>query len=127
VVSGDGARLHGETPALLFHRAEDEVFYVLEGELRFQVGRVERRLGPGQSLLAPQGVPHTYRVEARAGAHWLTITTRGDFERLVRALAHPAEKIALPPLAGEPTPEAIQLLAETARAHDIEIVGPPLH
>jgi hypothetical protein len=55
------------------------------------------------------------------------MTTRGDFERLVRALARPAEKIALPPPTGEPTPEAIQLLTETARAHDIEIVGPPLH
>jgi mannose-6-phosphate isomerase-like protein (cupin superfamily) len=118
---------YGESPALHLHRAEDEVFYILEGELRFQIGREERRLGPGQSLLAPQGAPHTYRVESTAGAHWLTVTTRGDFERLVRALARPAEKIALPPPAGEPTPEAIQRLTETARAHGIEIVGPPLH
>jgi quercetin dioxygenase-like cupin family protein len=118
---------YGESPALHLHRAEDEVFYILEGELRFQAGQEERRLGPGQSMLAPQGVPHTYRVESRAGAHWLTITTRGDFERFMRALARPAEKIALPPPTGEPTPEAIQLLTETARAHGIEIVGPPLH
>jgi mannose-6-phosphate isomerase-like protein (cupin superfamily) len=117
---------YGDSPALHLHRAEDEVFYILEGELRFQVEHEQRRLGPGQTLLAPQGVPHTYRVESAEGAHWLTITTRGDFERFMRALARPAEKLALPPPSGEPTPEAIQRLAETARAHGIEIVGPPL-
>jgi mannose-6-phosphate isomerase-like protein (cupin superfamily) len=118
---------YGDSPALHLHRAEDEVFYILEGELRFQVEHAQRRLGPGQTLLAPQGVPHTYRVESAEGAHWLTITTRGDFERFMRALARPAEKLALPPPSGEPTPEAIQLLTEAARAHGIEIVGPPLH
>src|SRR5262245_46496396 len=35
---------YGESPALHLHRAEDEVFYMLEGELRFQVGREEQRL-----------------------------------------------------------------------------------
>jgi hypothetical protein len=68
-------------------------------------------------------VPHTYRVESADGAHWLTITTRGDFERFMRALARPAEKLAYLHHLGEPTPEAIQLLTETARAHGIEIVG----
>jgi hypothetical protein len=43
------------------------------------------------------------------------------------ALARPAEMLALPPPSGEPTPEAVQLLAEAARANGIEILGSPLH
>lgn len=118
---------YGDSPPLHFHRTEDELFYVLEGELRIQVQQEELRLKPGQALLAPKGIAHTYRVESSGGAHWLVITAHGDFERFVRALARPAEQPTLPPPAGEPTQEAIQQLSETARAHGIEIVGPPLH
>ncbi|MDR7483220.1 MAG: cupin domain-containing protein [Armatimonadota bacterium] len=115
-----------DSPPLHIHHTEDEAFYLLEGALRFQVGHEERRLSPGQTLLAPKGLPHTYRVESSAGARWLTVTTRGDFERFVRTLARPADQPTLPPPAGEPTPEAVQRLSEMARAHGIEIVGPPL-
>jgi|DewCreStandDraft_5_1066085.scaffolds.fasta_scaffold00755_3 quercetin dioxygenase-like cupin family protein len=118
---------YADSPPLHIHHTEDEVFHLVEGELRLQVGPEERRLGPGQTILAPKGVPHTYRVESSAGARWLTVTTRTDFERFVRAMARPAERLSLPPQAGAPTPEAIQRLTETARAHGIEIVGPPLH
>ena len=48
---------YGDSPPLHLHQAEDEVFYVLEGEFRFQVAGEERRLGSGESFLAPQGVP----------------------------------------------------------------------
>lgn len=118
---------YADSPPLHLHVNEDEVFYVLEGELRMQTERDAQHLSAGQSLLAPKGVPHTYRVESRQGARWLTVTTRGDFERFVRALGRPAERQELPPPAGAPTPEAIRALTETAHAHGIEIVGPPLH
>lgn len=75
----------------------------------------------------PKGVSHTYRVESPAGARWLTVTTQGDFERFVRVMARPAERMELPPSSGTPTPAAIQRLKETAHAHGIEIIGPPLH
>jgi len=77
-------------------------------------------------LLAPKGVPHTYRVESREGARWLVITTRGDFERFVHALSRPAERPELPTSQGPPTPEQADALAAAAREHGIELVGPPL-
>jgi quercetin dioxygenase-like cupin family protein len=117
---------YGDSPPLHLHVNEDEVFYILEGELRIQTEQGEHRLGAGHSLLAPKGMPHTYRVESGQGARWLTVTTHGDFERFVRALGRLAERQELPPPGGAPTPEAIQILTETARAHGIEIVGPPL-
>jgi mannose-6-phosphate isomerase-like protein (cupin superfamily) len=115
----------GESPPLHVHHDEDEVFHVLEGELRFRVGDDELRAGPGETLLAPKGVPHTYRVESDRG-RWLVTTARGDFERFVRSFGRPAERAELPEPADPPTPEQAEALAAACREHGIELVGPPL-
>jgi mannose-6-phosphate isomerase-like protein (cupin superfamily) len=95
---------HGDSPPLHVHRTEDEIFHVLEGELRVRAADTEVKIAAGETILAPKGVPHTYRVESREGARWLVITRRGDFERFVRALSGPAERSELPPAQGPPTP-----------------------
>jgi quercetin dioxygenase-like cupin family protein len=117
---------HGASPPLHVHSTEDETFHVLAGELRVRAGDAEVKLGAGETILAPKGVPHTYRVESREGARWLVITSRGDFERFVHALSRPAERPELPTPQGPPTPEQVQALTVTAREHGIEFVGPPL-
>src|SRR5437763_9408228 len=81
---------YGFSPPLHLHRAEDEVLHVLEGEFRVKVKDQEHRLGAGDILLAPKGVPHTYRVESVAGGRCLTITVRGDFEGFVCEESRPA-------------------------------------
>jgi mannose-6-phosphate isomerase-like protein (cupin superfamily) len=116
----------GDSPPLHIHHTEDEIFQILEGEFRFVLQDQEHRIGPGEIRLAPKGVPHTYRAESPEGGHFLTVTVHGDFERFVRALAHPAPNPGLPEPAGAPSPEAIQALAETAARYGIEFVGPPL-
>ena len=118
---------HGDSPPLHLHRTEDEIFHVLEGELRFQAEGEEQRLGAGEIVLVPKGVPHTYRVESPQGARWLTTTARGDFERFVRSMSRVAERAELPEPAGHPTPEMEESLAAAARKYGIELVGPPLH
>jgi quercetin dioxygenase-like cupin family protein len=117
---------HGDSPPLHVHRTEDELFHVLEGELRVRAEDTEIRLGAGESLLAQKGVPHTYRVESPDGARWLVVTTGGDFERFVRELSRPAERPELPTPQGPPTPEQEEALAAAARKYGIELVGPPL-
>jgi mannose-6-phosphate isomerase-like protein (cupin superfamily) len=74
----------GDFPPLHVHQTEDEVFCVLEGTLRLHVAGQDRTVGPGQTLLAPKGLPHTYRVESPEGARWLAVTTQRDFENFVR-------------------------------------------
>jgi quercetin dioxygenase-like cupin family protein len=117
---------HGTSPPLHVHRTEDELFHVLEGELRLRAGDTEVRIGAGETLLGPKGVPHTYRVESHEGARWLVITRCGDFERFVRALSRPAERPEPPAPQGPPTPEQVEALVAAAREHGIEFVGPPL-
>lgn len=117
---------HGDSPPMHIHETEDEIFHILEGEFRFRVEEEEFRRGRGETMLAPKGVAHTYRVESEAGGRWLTITSRGDFERFVRAMGRPAERAELPSRSGPPNEEAMAILAETARTHHIQLVGPPL-
>ncbi len=116
----------GDSPPLHVHRNEDEVFHVLEGELRFVSGGRPGRAVAGETVLAPKGVPHTYRVESAAGARWLTILRGGDFDGLVRALGRPATRPGLPKPSGPPTPEQAEALAEACRRHGVDLVGPPL-
>jgi mannose-6-phosphate isomerase-like protein (cupin superfamily) len=117
---------HGDSAPLHLHKTEDEIFHVLDGELRLRAGDADLRIGAGETMLAPKGVPHTYRVESPEGARWLVITRRGDFERFVRALSRRAERPQLPAPQGPPTPEQADALASAAREHGIEIIGPPL-
>jgi quercetin dioxygenase-like cupin family protein len=115
----------GDSPPLHVHHTEDEVFHILEGEVRFVLAGEESRRGPGEILVARKGVPHTYRVESPTGAQFLTVTTKTDFERFVRAMARPAERLELPPPMTL-SPDMIQTLARMAKEYGIEFVGPPL-
>lgn len=101
----------GDMPPLHLHLAEDEGFLVLDGELTLFLPGREQTVRAGEFVLAPRGVPHTYRV-GDAPAHVLVLSRPGGFERFV------AEVAALDDLSPE-------TLTATAARHDIEILGPP--
>ncbi len=46
---------YGSSPPLHFHRTEDEVFHVLEGEFRVRLQDQEHRLRAGDVRLIPKG------------------------------------------------------------------------
>ncbi len=116
---------YADSPPLHVHQNEDEIFHVLSGRMRFVVGGKERFANAGDTLLAPKGVPHTYRVESAEGARVLTITRGSDFEGMIRAAARPAAQAVLPPAAA-PTPEIIAELTRLCAKNGIDLVGPPL-
>ncbi|HUK81342.1 MAG TPA: cupin domain-containing protein [Verrucomicrobiae bacterium] len=116
---------HGSSAPLHFHRTEDELLQILEGEYRVKVRDQEQRVGVGAILLIPKGTPHTYRVESAQG-RLLSITVGGEFERFVCALSRPAERPEPPPPAGQPSDDVIQEFKGTAAKFGIEIIGPPL-
>ena len=65
----------------LHHHAFDETFYVLEGELTFQVG-ADRVVGrPGDTLFVARGVHHTLANLADSSARYLLVCTPGGFEQ----------------------------------------------
>jgi len=113
----------GDSPPLHLHEREDEIFHVLEGEVRLRIGETEATARAGDIVVAPRGAPHSYRVESDH-ARVLVIATAGDFEAMMREVARPAGA-GLPP-AVEPTPAMVEALTAAAARHHISIIGPPL-
>jgi mannose-6-phosphate isomerase-like protein (cupin superfamily) len=69
------------------HESEDEFFYVLEGEHVIQVGDEEFRVGPGDLVFAPRGVPHAQRRVVPRTGRLLVLTSPAGFEGFFRELA----------------------------------------
>src|SRR3954463_2726873 len=103
--SGVGPPLH--------HHDFDEAFYVLEGELTFQLRDEIVRAGPGDLVFAPRGVSHTFANLSDAPARQLIVCTPAGFERYFARMAAEAE-------GGEPPAWALQEIPEVTR------VGSPL-
>lgn len=115
----------GEAPPLHVHHREDEIFHIIEGQMRFQVGERELIGRAGETVLAPKGIPHAFRVESMLGARCLTIMRGADFETMARTASRPATHPDLP-VAMAPTPDMIDRLVRICAENQIDIVGPPL-
>lgn len=102
------------------HRAEDEAFYVLEGELEFISG--ERRMtgGPGTYMFLPRDIPHGFRVVGQSPARCLILVTPGGFEGFVVEMGQPASTLTLP----APSAPDMDRLIKVAAKYRIEILGP---
>lgn len=66
-----------------------EAFYILEGELTFEVGaeRETITIGPGGFLAAPPGAAHSYMTAGDHPARWLIIhASDGGFATFMRGI-----------------------------------------
>ena len=87
-----------DTP-LHVHSREHEFFYIVEGEHIITLGEEEHRLGPGDAIFAPRGVPHAQRrVEPGVGRE-LVAFIPGGFEQFFRDLAEAQRDGTLGPAA----------------------------
>lgn len=112
----------GHGSALHVHRNDDELFYVLEGEVRLQVGDEVRTLTAGMMGYGPRGVKHSFIVTSEE-ARQLVMTTPSGFENLVRSLGEPATEARIP---YEQTLPDRETLLEKNIARGVEILGPPM-
>jgi mannose-6-phosphate isomerase-like protein (cupin superfamily) len=55
------------------HAQMTDIFYVLEGELTFDLGDEQQTLGPGSFVLAPPGVVHTFANHGSIPARFLNV------------------------------------------------------
>lgn len=77
-------------PALHLHFSQDEWFYVMEGEVAFQVGEKQAQLRAGESVLAPRRIPHTFSAVGAPAHMLIAFTPAGKMESyFVDAVAHP--------------------------------------
>jgi mannose-6-phosphate isomerase-like protein (cupin superfamily) len=116
-----GAR-EGRMPPLLRRQAA-ETYRVLDGEVVFFVGDDVLCARAGDVVVAPPGVPRTFRV-ASPEAHWLVLTEVSSLERFHdfgRAVSRPLQ----PPAENWPSAEEHAVVAAAGAANGIELLGPP--
>jgi quercetin dioxygenase-like cupin family protein len=101
-------------PPLHVHDNQDEIFFVREGQYIFEVGGVRHRLGPGDTIFLPRGVPHTFAQVSEKGRLVFMFTPAGEMEDFFRAAAR---------IQGVPPPnQEVALFA----GHGMRVLGPPL-
>jgi len=102
---------HGGPPVHI-HPHQDEWFYVMEGEVLFQVGSERKTLRAGESVLGPRGIPHGFVGVGEKPAHMvIAFTPAGKMEGFFREAAVP-----------NGPPMDARLFAK----YDMQYVGPPL-
>jgi quercetin dioxygenase-like cupin family protein len=100
-------------PARHLHLRQDEWFFVVEGEFVLELGNDRFNLRAGDSLLAPRNVPHVWaHVGESRGSILVAFMPAGKMVAFFREVT---KANALPPQ--DP---------ELWRAHDMELLGPPL-
>ena len=72
--------VQGESPPLHVHQAEEETFYVLEGELQVRRGEETVDAKAGSLVLVPRGMPHTFWNSEAAPARLLVIFSPAGYE-----------------------------------------------
>lgn len=109
----------GAEAPLHVHHNEDEAFWVLEGDVTFEIGGTTIEARPGDYAFGPRHIPHRY-VVGDAGCRMLFILTPGGFEGLVTAMSEPAGARTLPPPSTE-EPDMAEIKA-IAAAHGSELL-----
>jgi mannose-6-phosphate isomerase-like protein (cupin superfamily) len=87
----------------------DEAFYVLDGELTFQLDNERSNAGAGQLVFAPRCVPHTLANHSPLEARYLLICAPAGFERYFDRIAADQGGNQPPPESTRPFPETITL------------------
>ena len=109
----DTVRSEPGGPPQHLHFDQDEWFLVTEGAFDIKVGETVHHLMPGDSILAPRGIPHAFRNTTRTGRLLVAFQPAGTMEAFF------AEGSRSGPL----SPAAF---ADLSARHGMRVVGPPL-
>lgn len=104
------------------HSREDELWYVLEGTIRFTISDETRDAGPGTFAYIPRNVPHTFQVLSDT-ARWFGVGTPAGLEHWFFETGVPAERLTLPP--PPDTPPNVEMIVASLRDYGTETLGPP--
>lgn len=100
---------------LHIHPEQDEIHYILRGQLRYQIGAETFETSSGDCVYIPKGTPHTWINLQQEAARIIGILTPGGSEGFFQIVSSlPAEQTDS------------ESLARLAQDYGAEIVGPPL-
>lgn len=107
----------GGGPPQHIHKAEEEAFYVLEGEVNVKVGEQTIRGTVGSFVLIPRGTVHTFWNAGSTPAKLLGIFSPAGFEQFFVEVVGDGEI---------DTATFVQRGMAVAQKYNLQIVGPPL-
>lgn len=105
----------GQGPAMHIHVREDEMYYVLDGAVRFSADGDFLQAPADSFVFIPRGTPHCFRNDGVDPAKLLVMFTPAGMERFFEEVAE------LPPGPVDPA-----TLREISRHAWMQVVGPPL-
>ena len=76
---------HADGPGEHAHPAEDDAFYILEGELSFTVEGEDVVAGPGTFVLVPPGVRHSFANRGGAVVRLVNVHAPAGFDLRLEA------------------------------------------
>lgn len=104
-------------PPLHRHREQDESWYIVEGQFRFEVDGTEIHAGPGDVVFAPKGSCHTFQNIGDTPGRTITTVVPGGVDLFFQEFS------AAVPRGTKLEPAKVLPLFEK---YDLELLGPPL-
>jgi quercetin dioxygenase-like cupin family protein len=111
------AIITGGGPPQHIHKAEEEAFYVLEGEVNILIGDQTIRGTAGSFVLIPRGTVHTFWNAGSTPAKVLVILSSAGLEQFFIEVVGEEEI---------DTATFVERVIAAAPKYNLEIVGPPL-
>ena len=104
-------------PPLHVHTREDELFYILSGELTFQIDDARTAVNADTTVFAPRGIVHTYQNFSREASRLLIVVTPAGLDRFFEELSAGTPLGVMPDIA---------FLEGLHAKYGITTMGPPL-
>ena len=105
----------GFGPPRHFHHKDDEIFLIQSGDIVLWTPTGCRTAGPGDVILLPKLMPHTWRAYGDAPVRFQVTVAPGEFETFFERIVDRDLTIA-----------DVEALIECANEAGMDIIGPPL-
>ncbi len=109
----------GGGPPPHVHHREDELFYVLEGELTFVSGSDTFTAGAGAAVYLKKNIPHAFANQSASPAQFLLIAVPGGFENFAAECGTSIDRI---PCDLQVTPAEIEKLLGKVSKYGLEML-----
>ena len=107
------------------HTREDEVWFVIEGEIAFVLDDETIMGGAGTFVYIPRNTPHTFYIKSKT-ARWFGFGVGGNLDQWFFETGEPAKSMTLPPPPpGPPTEAQIEAINASLKAYGTDTLGPP--
>jgi quercetin dioxygenase-like cupin family protein len=104
-------------PPLHRHWREDEWFYVLDGQITWEVDGQRHNGGAGSSAFVPRGTAHAFQNFHDETAHILVMVTPAGLERFFEDVTIMNKDLAQPDF---------ERVGQLMQSYGMELLGPPL-